>query len=124
MSLYPPPSYALSIWLSGDHIALAIPEAGTVSIPLDNIEPHRNDFGQVTPSNRGLAVLLDILRNRMQTRERPTIGQAAAPVRHDVETALRSDEKYNAWLEAMNGVKAAKAEERAEAAALLAEIGL
>lgn len=123
MSLYPPPSYALSIWLSGDHIALAIPEAGTVTIPLDNIEPHRNEFGQVTPSNRGLAVLLDILRQRMQHRE-PTIGQSAAPVRHDVETALRSDEKYQSWLEAMNGVKEAKAAAKAEAESMLAELGL
>lgn len=124
MSFYPAPGYALSIWLAGDHIALAIPEAGTVTIPLENIEPHRNDFGQVTPSNRGLAVLLDILRQRMQTRERPTIGQSAAPVRHDVETALRSDEKYVAWLEAMNGTKAQNATEKAEAAEMLRELGL
>lgn len=124
MSLYPPPSYAAQIWLAGDHIALALPEAGTVTIPLENIEPHRNDFGQVTPSNRGLAVLLDILRQRMQSRERPTIGVSAAPVRYDVEQALASDAKYTSWLEAMNGTKQANAAAKAEAVEMLKELGL
>lgn len=123
MSLYPPPSYAANIWLTGEAIMLAVPEAGTIVIPLDRIEPHKNEFGQVTASNRGLAVLLDILRQRMQTRE-PTIGMSAAPVKYDVEQALASDGKYNAWLEAMNGVKEMKAVAKAEAESMLAELGL
>lgn len=120
---YPPPSYALSIWLSGDAIMLAIPEAGTVPIPLERLRPQVNDFGAVVSGNRGLAVLLDLLRSRMASRA-PTIGQSAAPVRYDVEQALANDEKYKAWLAAMSGAKALSAAEKAEAEAVLAEIGL
>lgn len=120
---YPPPSYALTIWLSGDAIMLAIPEAGTIPIPLDRLQPQVNDFGAVIPSNRGLAVLLDLLRSRMASRA-PTIGQSAAPVRYDVEQALTNDEKYKVWLAALTEDKAAKAEAKAEAERVLSEIGL
>jgi hypothetical protein len=41
-----------------------------------------------------------------------------------VEKALESDEKFKAWLEAMNAGKAAKAQAKAEAEAVLAELGL
>lgn len=120
---YPPPSYALIIWLSGDAIMLAIPEAGTIPIPLDRLQPQVNDFGAVLPGNRGLAVLLDLLRSRMASRA-PTIGQAAAPVRYDVEQALANDEKYKIWLTALTEDKTAKAEAKAEAERVLSEIGL
>lgn len=120
---YPPPSYAISVWLAGDAIMLAIPEAGTIPIPLERLEPQVNDFGAIVPGNRGLAVLLDLLRSRMASRS-PTIGQSAAPVRYDVEQALANDEKYKIWLAALTEDKAAKAEAKAEAEKVLSEIGL
>lgn len=120
---YPPPSYAITLWLAGDAIMLAIPEAGTIPIPLERLEPQVNDFGAVVPGNRGLAVLLDLLRSRMASRA-PTIGQPAAPVRYDVEQALANDEKYKVWLAALTEDKAAKAEAKAEAERVLSEIGL
>ncbi len=120
---YPPPSYAATIWLSGDTLWLALPEASAVQIPLSRFEPQVNNFGAVVPGNRGVAVLLDILRSRMIARP-TTIGMNGAPVRADVEKALESDEKYQAWLEAMTEDKAAKAAAKAEAESLLAEIGL
>jgi hypothetical protein len=116
---YPPPSYALSIWLSGDAIMLAVPEAGTIPISLDRLEPQINDFGNVVPGNRGLAVLLDLLRARMASRA-PTIGQPAAPVRYDIEQALASDEKYATWQQAM----ATTAEAKAEAKEFLKGLGI
>lgn len=120
---YPPPSYALTIWLSGDAVMLAIPEAGTIPIPLKRLEPQTNDFGAVVSGNRGLAVLLDILRSRMASRA-PTIGQSAAPVRYDVEQALANDEKYKVWLAALTKDKTMKAEAKAEAERVLSDIGL
>lgn len=116
---YPPPSYAVTIWLSGDRIMVAIPEASAVEIPLDRLEPQTSDFGSVLPGNRGLAVLLDLLRNRAANRA-PTIGMNAAPLRHSVEQALASDIKYIAWQAAM----AATAESKAEAKEFLKELGL
>lgn len=120
---YPPPFYALSIWLAGDRIMIAIPEAGPAEIPLSRLEPQVNDFGNIVPGNRGLAVLLDMLRERAKARPM-TIGMSGAPVRNDVEKALESDEKYQAWLAAMSENRAAKAAAKAEAEAVLAEIGL
>jgi hypothetical protein len=120
---YPTPSYALSIWLSGHGISIAIPEAGTIIIPLGRIEPQTNEFGNIVPGNRGVAVLLDLLRERAKARPF-TIGMSGAPVRNDVEKALESDEKYRAWLVAMNEDKAAKAKDKAEAEKVLSEIGL
>lgn len=107
----------------GDAIMLAIPEAGTIPIPLTRLDPQINEFGQIVPGNRGLAVLLDLLRSRMASRA-PTIGQAAAPVRYDVEQALANDEKYKVWLAALTEDKAAKAEAKVEAEKVLSEIGL
>lgn len=120
---YPPPSYALSIWLAGDTVMLAIPEAGTIPIPLKRLMPQVNQFNAVVPGNRGLAVLLDLLRSRMANRE-PTIGERAAPVRYDVEQALASDTKYVEWQKAMAGIKALSAAEKAEASELLRELGI
>lgn len=135
---YPPPSYALSIWLAGDAIMLAIPEAGTIPISLERLEPQCgmithacgvcgerqvSSDTNIVQGNRGLAVLLDILRSRMASRA-PTIGQSAAPVRYDVEQALANDEKYKIWLAALTENKEAKAAQRAEAERVLSEIGL
>lgn len=106
---YPPPSYAATIWLNGQVLMLSLPEASTVQIDL------------ARPN--AIGALLAILKERAKDR-RPVIGQAGAPVRNDVEKALESDEKYRAWLAAMDEDKAAKAEAKAEAEAVLAEIGL
>lgn len=116
---FPPPSYALSLWLAGDTVMIAVPEAGTIPIPLTRLEPQTSDFGSVVSGNRGLAVLLDILRARMASRA-PQIGQPPAPVRYDVEQALASDEKYKAWQEAMNQM----AETKAEAKEFLKGLGI
>jgi hypothetical protein len=105
---YPSPSYAITLWLSGDRIMLALPEASIVEIPLERFEAVTNDFGNVLPVNRGVAVLLDILRSRAQSRQ--TIAQPGAPLRYSVESALESDEKYKAWLVAMSENKVTKAE--------------
>ena len=106
---YPPPSYAATIWLSGDVIMLSLPEASTVQIPLSR--------------PNAIGALLAILKARAQ-EHKPTIGTRGAQVRNDVEKALESDEKYRAWLAAMNEDKAATAEKRAEAERTLAELGL
>lgn len=106
---YPPPSYAATIWLSGDVLMLALPEAGCVQLPLDR--PHAVD------------ALLAILRQRMARRS-IAIGMPGAPVRNDVEKALESDEKYKAWLAAMAEDRETKAAQRQEAERTLAEIGL
>lgn len=106
---YPPPSYAATIWLSGDVIMLALPEASTVQLPLSR--------------PRAIEALLAILHARMINRTQ-VIGASGAPIRNDVEKALESDEKYLAWLSAMNEDKAAKAAAKAEAESILAEIGL
>lgn len=117
--IYPPPSYALTIWQVGDQLMIGIPEAGTVPISLERLQPQANAFGDVVPGNRGLAVLLDILRARMANRA-PKIGERAATVRYDVEQALASDEKYRQWLEAMRTTK----EQKQEAKGFLEELGL
>ena len=117
--IYPPPSYAASIWLNGDVLMLAVSEAGTVAIPIERLEPQADQQGNVVPGNRGLAVILDILRARMANRA-PKIGERAAPVKWDVENALASDNKYKAWLQAMKATKA----DKAEATKLLEELGL
>lgn len=106
---YPPPSYAVTLWLSGDRIMLALPEASIVEIPLARFEAVTNDFGNVLPANRGVAVLLDILRSRAASRP-SVIGVPGAPLRHSVESALESDDKYKAWLINMSENKAVKAE--------------
>jgi hypothetical protein len=106
---YPPPSYAASIWLVGDTIMLAMPEASTVQIPLSR--------------PNAISALLAMLKARAISH-RPKIGEAGAQVRNDVEKALESDEKFKAWLSAMNEDKAAKAAAKAEAERVLSEIGL
>jgi hypothetical protein len=92
---YPPPSYAATIWLSGDTIMLSLPEASTIQIPLSR--------------PKAIEALLTVLRVRAQSRT-PAIGEPGAPVRNDVEKALESDAKFTAWLATMNENKATAAE--------------
>jgi hypothetical protein len=92
---YPPPSYAATIWLSGETLMLALPEASTIQIPLSR--------------PKAIEALLAVLRVRAQSRT-PSIGEPGAPIRNDVEKALESDAKFTAWLAAMNKNKAAAAE--------------
>ena len=106
---YPPPSYAATIWLSGDVIMLSLPEASTIQLPLSR--------------PNAIGALLAILKARAQ-EHKPSIGTRGAQVRNDVEKALESDEKYRAWLTAMQEDKAATAAAKLEAEQVLAEIGL
>lgn len=122
MSAYPPPSYAASIWITPEAIMVAFPEASTVAIPVERVIPQTH-MGNVVAENRGLAVLLDMLKARMRDNAR-TIGKPSAPVRYDVEQALASDEKYIAWLQAMGEAKEQRAAKVAEATELLADLGL
>lgn len=120
---YPPPAYAATIWITPSAVMVSFPEASTVPIPVERLVPQTNEFGAVVPENRGLAVLLDMLKARMRDEAR-TIGKHSAPVRWDVEQALASDEKYQSWLAAMGVAKAENAAKVAEAGALLADLGL
>lgn len=125
---YPIPSTAAYIWTSGDRLFLGLPgEAGlghTVVIPLDKMIPDVGMTGLPKPYHRGFAVLLATLREREMGHSRPQIGERGALPKHAIAAAVESDEKYQAWQEAMGAKKIENAAEKAEASAFLEGLGL
>jgi hypothetical protein len=107
---YPLPSYAAHIWIANGQLCLGFPS------PKEGAREH---MVTLPLSDKGLAVAIDILREREKDRFN-TLGTAGAPCRRQVEDELKRDQKYNEILRAMSVSKS----ERDEAAKWLEELGL
>ena len=114
-SKYPLPSYAASIWLLGDRIAVAFdigasddPEVRghTVFLTLDRcsiecIEVNGKPTTEPLPRQRGWAALLSMLKERARAAATSTqdmrIGHASSPTLYAIEQALRgrTAQRYN-----------------------------
>jgi hypothetical protein len=80
-SPYPIPSYALNAWLAGDKIHINFP-------PTDG---HSRSHSVVLPADeRGMKVLLALMKERQQAEYTLTVATAAAPVQYDVDAILRA----------------------------------
>ena len=78
---YPPPSNAVTLWLTGDTIHVAIPpSAGT----------DRGHTVHLAANEFGIKNLLVILRHREVARSAPKLGFAGAPTQYDLETIARA----------------------------------
>lgn len=93
---YPLPSYATTIWLAADHICLALPsgpdsKAHVIRIPLQKCSIERTDSGSTLGTQMGWQALLEILKQRAATQERPIrLGDRGAPVQYDIDAMLRA----------------------------------
>lgn len=97
---YPPPAHALTVWFTGNALALAIPASPlgrghTVMIPLDKCQLDRTEGGSIKATQLGWATLLSLLqaRSAAEASERPTrprIGEAAGPSAWQIEQALKA----------------------------------
>lgn len=105
---YPIPGYASHIWIAGDQIHLVFPPT---------LERDRYSSVQFPNTEKGLALLLDVLRRRKSELH---IGTKGTPTRYQVERTLAGDKRYNEWLKAMQ----TSDKEREESIAFLAELGL
>lgn len=131
---YPVPSAAAYIWIANGALHLGLPgtlndgvesRPHTVVIPLDKIEPVLNTFGTApVPQNRGLAVMISILKQRMMAAQPNWLGSKGAPPRATVQAAVESDEKYAKWLESMGAQRVEKKAEKEAAKDFLAGLGL
>lgn len=89
-----------TIHLSGDSLVLTFPPAGNetrtheVNIPIDRCGIVSGWGGQPIASQRGWALLLDILRERQSASHTPTIAIPSAPNFYQVERALHA-KKYD-----------------------------
>lgn len=92
---YPLPAHALSIWKVGHDIYVGVPAQGktrgtTLKLPLDKCGIETSAFGGIRASQRGWAILLDILRAREAAGQRPAyIGTRSAPVQYDVDKMIK-----------------------------------
>ena len=122
---YPLPAYAASIWTNGTHICISFPNDQTITIPLERCGIETNDWGSPLPSQRGWALLSQLMKDRAaQSQNETRIGERGQPTQYAVERALALDAKYVAILGAMAQGKALDAEAKARAEAELAELGL
>lgn len=110
MSDYPVPSYAASIWVTGDTLWLGF------ASPI-NGHAHSVPF---PATDKGLKLAMTTLHER--EKGRLLISQRGAPTRYEVERALHSDKRYNEMLKAMQEAKKPKLDPEVEA--LMKEIGL
>lgn len=113
MSHYPIPSYAASIWITGDHLWLGFP-------PISEGEQGHSVPYPLT--NRGLLLAIETLKHRR--RGERMLGEAGSPSRYQVERELYHDPKYNIILAALARGKEASAAEAQEAGKFLEELGL
>jgi len=107
---YPLPSYAASIWIAGDDLMIAFPGQGPES---------KGHTIKLPSSETGLKTALKIMRARSHAEDL-RLANKGTPSQWEAE----QDMKYASWLKAMKKTKAADAEEKAEAEAFLAELGL
>lgn len=97
---YPPPSHALTVWFTGNALALAIPPSlgsrgHTVMIPLERCSLDRTEGGSIKATQLGWATLLSLLQARAAAEAsehptRPRIGEAPAPSLWQIEQALKA----------------------------------
>jgi hypothetical protein len=95
---YPPPSHALTLWFTGNALAIAIPPSGpdarghTVMLPLEKCQLARTEGGSIAAGSLGWATLLSLLQARMAAAaaESPRIGTAPAPSLWQIEQALKA----------------------------------
>lgn len=93
---YPLPSYATTIWLAGDHLCLALPSGPDskphiVRVPIAKCSIERTDGGSTKSTQLGWQAILEILKQRAATQERPVrLGDRAAPVQYDMDAMLRA----------------------------------
>lgn len=126
---YPLPDYTAYIWFSGDGLSISFPPTGpeskgsTITIPLSRLGLERGMTGELLPSQRGWAVLLQSLKDRSMNRFR-SLGQRGTPSAYEVERALANDQRYTAILGAMNEAKSATKAEITESEDFLKELGI
>ena len=106
---YPLPSYAVSVWVSGDNLMVAFPpttgERGhTIKLP-------------VSPA--GLSTALAILKDRVVATDL-RIAQRGTPSQWDIDT----DQLYKAMVKSRAAERQAAQREKDEAVAFLEELGL
>lgn len=122
---YPLPTYAASIWFTGTSINITFPNDQTIVIPLERCGVETNDSGAPLPSQRGWALIAQLLKDRAAaSRDENKIGQRGQPTQYEVERALALDAKYAYILGAMAAAKVVDAQAKAEAAAELEALGL
>lgn len=101
---YPLPSYALSIWLSGDRLMLGVPgddrvpndRPHTLAIPLDRCGVEMNDWGtSPLATQRGWHALLETLRERAREGYIPKLGSKACPTQYNLDEIQRRITRYN-----------------------------
>ena len=91
---HPIPPFALSAWIEGDQLFLALPSpAGgehNLAIPLAKCSIETSDWGTPLARQLGWAALLSILRERSQLREAPAIATKGSLVQYDLEHILKT----------------------------------
>ena len=92
---YPLPSYASTIWLDGrGNLCLAVPsgpdsKAHIITIPLAKCSVEKSDGGSTLGRQMGWQALLEVLKQRAASQERPIrLGDRAAPVQYDIDAML------------------------------------
>lgn len=78
---YPPPSGAVTMWLAGDTIWVALPPSPGSD---------RGHTVHLSANEFGIKNLLVILRQRETLRASPKLGFAGAPTQYDLETVARA----------------------------------
>lgn len=112
---YPVPSHAAYIWAAGDQLMIGFP-------PRNGQE--KGHTASVPFNERGIGVLLALMRKRAEPEAKLAVGARAEPCAATLEEATASSEKYKQWLKDMSASKARRDAEKAEAQAFLAELGL
>jgi hypothetical protein len=93
---YPLPSYAATIWLAASDLCIALPsgpdgKSHVIRIPLAKCSIEKTDGGSTMGTQMGWQALLEILKTRAATQERPIrLGDRAAPVQYDIDAMLRA----------------------------------
>lgn len=92
---YPIPSYASTVWLDGNgNLCLAVPsgpegKAHVIAVPLAKCSIERSDGGSTLGRQMGWQALLEVLKQRAASQQRPIrLGDRAAPVQYDIDAML------------------------------------
>lgn len=122
---YPLPQHAAYIWDNGQSIMIGFPplpgqtKGHSIAIALERCEVHLTDGGSVPASQSGFALLLRLLRERASVDFTGRIGSQGEQTQDQCDRAMRKH------IAALSGARAEELRvERAEALAMLEEIGL
>lgn len=92
---YPLPSYVSTIWLDGKgNLCLAVPsgpdsKSHVITIPLAKCSIEKSDGGSTLGRQMGWQALLEVLKQRAASQQRPIrLGDRAAPVQYDIDAML------------------------------------